>query len=138
MKGHRSVYDFKPDAALAADERYRELLGAADALTADEPDAVANMANVAALMWEFLPDLNWAGFYRVAGAKKGAGAELVLGPFMGARPASAFLWARGCAERPHSRARPSGSMMSTPSPAISSATLPAGRNWWCRCCVMAR
>jgi GAF domain-containing protein len=35
------------------------------------------MANVAALLWQFLPDLNWAGFYRVVGH------ELVLGPFQG-------------------------------------------------------
>ena len=57
-----------------------QLLEAAEALTAGEPDAVANMANVAALMWDFLPELNWAGFYRVIDD------ELVLGPFMG-RPA---------------------------------------------------
>lgn len=80
------MYDFKPDTALGSDELYRELLAAADALTADEPDAVANMANVAALLWEFLPDLNWAGFYRVAPAKSGGADELVLGPFVG-RPA---------------------------------------------------
>lgn len=80
------MYDFKPAAALDVAELYRELLGAADALTADEPDAVANMANVAALLWEFLPDLNWAGFYRVGPAKSGGASELVLGPFVG-RPA---------------------------------------------------
>jgi GAF domain-containing protein len=80
------MYDFKPDAALPAADLYSELLAAADALTAGEPDAVANMANVAALLWEFLPDLNWAGFYRVGAAKDGAAAELVLGPFVG-RPA---------------------------------------------------
>lgn len=80
------MYDFKPAAPLDAAELYRELLGAADALTAGEPDGVANMANVAALLWEFLPDLNWAGFYRVAPAKDGTGSELVLGPFVG-RPA---------------------------------------------------
>ena len=80
------MYDFKPDAALPAADLYRELLGAADALTAGEPDTVANMANVAALLWEFLPDLNWAGFYRVAPAKSGGADELVLGPFVG-RPA---------------------------------------------------
>jgi GAF domain-containing protein len=80
------VYDFKPDTPLAPDALYRELLAAADALTDGEPDAVANMANVAALLWEFLPDLNWAGFYRVAPAKTGATDELVLGPFVG-RPA---------------------------------------------------
>jgi GAF domain-containing protein len=80
------MYDFKPATPLAAGELYRELIAAADALTADEPDAVANMANVAALLWEFLPDLNWAGFYRVAPAKRGGAEELVLGPFVG-RPA---------------------------------------------------
>jgi GAF domain-containing protein len=80
------MYDFKPAAPLAPGELYRELLAAADALTADEPDGVANMANVAALVWEFLPDLNWAGFYRVAPARDGGALELVLGPFVG-RPA---------------------------------------------------
>lgn len=80
------MYDFKPASQLAAQELYRDLIAAADAMTADEPDAVANMANVAALLWEFLPDLNWAGFYRVAPAKSGGADELVLGPFVG-RPA---------------------------------------------------
>ena len=80
------MYDFKPAADADPAERHRELLAAADALTAGEPDAVANMANVAALLWEFLPDLNWAGFYRTAPTKDGSGKELVLGPFVG-RPA---------------------------------------------------
>ncbi|WP_017663763.1 GAF domain-containing protein [Porphyrobacter sp. AAP82] len=80
------MYDFKPAEPLAADALYRELLAAAGALTDGEPDGVANMANVAALLWEFLPDLNWAGFYRVAPAKGGGAEELVLGPFTG-RPA---------------------------------------------------
>jgi GAF domain-containing protein len=80
------MYDFKPETPLAPADLYRELTAAADALTGDEPDAVANMANVAALLWEFLPDLNWAGFYRVAPAKNGGADELVLGPFVG-RPA---------------------------------------------------
>lgn len=74
------MYDFAPDPSLAKHERYRQLAAAADALTAGEPDSVANMANVAALLWEFLPDLNWAGFYRMVAG------ELVLGPFVG-RPA---------------------------------------------------
>lgn len=80
------MFDFKPDTPLAPAELYRELIAAAEALTAGEPDGVANMANVAALLWEFLPDLNWAGFYRVAPAKTGDRDELVLGPFIG-RPA---------------------------------------------------
>ncbi len=74
------MFDFAPDPDLPKAERYRQLVGAAAALIADEPDGVANMANVAALMWEFIPDLNWAGFYRVIDG------ELVLGPFVG-RPA---------------------------------------------------
>ena len=73
------MYDFKIEAADKV-ELWRELVQAADALTAGEPDPVANMANVAALLWEALPDLNWAGFYR------NLGGELVLGPFQG-RPA---------------------------------------------------
>ncbi|MBS0505058.1 MAG: GAF domain-containing protein [Proteobacteria bacterium] len=58
-------------------ELYNDLLSALDALTADEPDPIANMANAAALLFEYLPDLNWAGFYRMIGG------ELVLGPFQG-------------------------------------------------------
>lgn len=79
------MYDFKPDSALEPAERYRQLCEAADALTAGERDGVANMANVAALIWEFVPDLNWAGFYRI-GENFDGGEELVLGPFVG-RPA---------------------------------------------------
>ena len=74
------MYDFRPDAGRAKPELYRQLAAAADALTAGEADAVANMANVAALLWEFVPELNWAGFYRAIDE------ELVLGPFAG-RPA---------------------------------------------------
>ena len=70
------MYDFKIDAA-DKPALYRELIEAADALTAGEPDAIANMANVSALLWESLPDINWAGFYR------NVGGELVLGPFQG-------------------------------------------------------
>lgn len=79
------MYDFKPDAGLDTAERYRQLVQAAEALTAGETDGVANMANVAALIWEYVPDLNWAGFYRMGTNSKGAD-ELVLGPFVG-RPA---------------------------------------------------
>ncbi len=61
-----------PKATLHAD-----LLSAADAITTGESDSIANMANVAALIWEYLPDLNWAGFYRLVGD------TLVLGPFQG-------------------------------------------------------
>jgi len=78
------MYDFQIETAEKA-ELWRQLNDAADALTADEPDAIANMANVAALLWEALPDLNWAGFYRNVGGdpSTGSGQELVLGPFQG-------------------------------------------------------
>jgi GAF domain-containing protein len=56
---------------------WADLAAAAGAITSGEPDGIANMANVAALIWQGLPDLNWAGFYRFDGT------ELVLGPFQG-------------------------------------------------------
>ena len=70
------MYQFDVAAGTKA-ELYRDLAAALDALTAGEPDGIANMANAAALLWEYLPDLNWAGFYRAAGD------DLVLGPFQG-------------------------------------------------------
>jgi len=70
------MYQFDISAGSKAD-LYRDLESALDGLTANEPDAIANMANAAALLWEYLPDLNWAGFYR------NIGGELVLGPFQG-------------------------------------------------------
>ena len=75
-----AMFDFRPADDCPKPEAYRQLVEAADALTSGERDGIANMANVAALMWEFLPDLNWAGFYRRIDG------ELVLGPFVG-RPA---------------------------------------------------
>lgn len=70
------MYEFSIGSGSKA-ELYHDLHAALDALTADEPDPVANMANAAALIWEYLPGLNWAGFYRLIGG------ELVLGPFQG-------------------------------------------------------
>lgn len=74
------MFDFTPSTSASTEDRYRELCDAAAALIAGEPDPIANMANCAALIWAFVPDLNWAGFYRAMGD------ELVLGPFIG-RPA---------------------------------------------------
>lgn len=58
-------------------EFYRELAGQLEALLAGERDVVANAANTAALLFQTMPDLNWAGFYMM---REG---ELVLGPFQG-------------------------------------------------------
>jgi GAF domain-containing protein len=73
------MFDFK---ITAADKPalYRDLASALEALVSGEPDPIANMANASALIWETLPDLNWAGFYR------NIDGELVVGPFQG-RPA---------------------------------------------------
>jgi GAF domain-containing protein len=68
------TFDIKADDKA---ELYRELLGAIDGVTSGEPDGIANMANVASLIWQYLPDLNWAGFYRMVDG------GLVLGPFQG-------------------------------------------------------
>ena len=65
-------------------EIYRTLEAEARNRTAGERNPIANAANLAALMWDHLPDINWAGFY----FRKGL--WLVLGPFMG-KPACTRL-----------------------------------------------
>jgi GAF domain-containing protein len=72
MSHASSSYDFSnPEIA------YQELARDLAALLAGEQDLIANAANTAALVYDALPDLNWAGFYLY---KSG---ELVLGPFQG-------------------------------------------------------
>ena len=58
-------------------EQYAQLADQARALIAGEPDRIANAANLAALVYHSLPDLNWVGFYFHDGR------ELVVGPFQG-------------------------------------------------------
>ena len=58
-------------------EQYRQLADQLALLIGDERDFTANMANMAALVFHQLPDLNWAGFYLMRDG------ELVLGPFQG-------------------------------------------------------
>lgn len=67
---------------------YEMLIAQTDALTNGVPHRIANLANVSALIFETLEDLNWAGFYLLEGE------TLVLGPFQG-KPA--------CIEIPISR-----------------------------------
>ena len=54
------------------------------ALTEGIPYEVANLANASALLWQNLPDINWAGFYKMTDGK------LVLGPFQG-KPACIII-----------------------------------------------
>jgi L-methionine (R)-S-oxide reductase len=56
---------------------YKELLQQSIGLLHDERDMIANMANIASLLFHSMPDINWSGFYLW---KNG---ELVLGPFHG-------------------------------------------------------
>ncbi|MFN3553430.1 MAG: GAF domain-containing protein [Novosphingobium meiothermophilum] len=71
------MFTFAPTQGQTKAQLHADLVEAARALIAGETDGIANMANLAALIWQFLPDLNWAGFYRAVGG------ELVLGPFIG-------------------------------------------------------
>jgi L-methionine (R)-S-oxide reductase len=58
-------------------EQYEQLLQQAFALVQGEKDKIANAANLSALVYHALPDLNWVGFYFYDGK------ELVVGPFQG-------------------------------------------------------
>ena len=65
-------YDFRDKSA-----DYTRLAQELGALLAGERDLIANAANTAALIFDALPDLNWAGFYFVRDG------ELIVGPFQG-------------------------------------------------------
>ena len=69
-------------------ERYEALLPQIKAVVEDEPDLIANMANVAAMLHETF-GFWWTGFYRVEGA------ELVLGPFQGPMACTRIKKGRG-------------------------------------------
>ena len=56
---------------------YDQLIAQLSALTEGIPHEVANLANASALLWQELPDINWAGFYKMTDG------ILVLGPFQG-------------------------------------------------------
>jgi L-methionine (R)-S-oxide reductase len=71
------MHESRIDSSLAKPQLYAQLVRELHALIAGETDAIANLANAAALLYHSLPDLNWAGFYLLRGA------ELVVGPFQG-------------------------------------------------------
>jgi len=68
------------DESASKNDRYIALRRYVGLLVEGEPDWLANLANVAAAIYEHVPGLNWAGWYLMRGG------ELVLGPFQG-RPA---------------------------------------------------
>ena len=71
------MFEVKTTAGATKAVLYRELTDQLAGLLADEPDWLANTANTAALIYQGLPGLNWAGFYFLRGG------ELVLGSFQG-------------------------------------------------------
>ncbi|WP_072802790.1 GAF domain-containing protein [Rhodococcoides yunnanense] len=58
-------------------EQYEQLVQQARALVDGESDRIANAANISALVYHALPEVNWVGFYLFDGT------ELVVGPFQG-------------------------------------------------------
>ena len=68
---------------------YSLLCAQAESLIRDVPHPVANLANLSALIWENLDELNWAGFYLAEGD------TLVLGPFQGKPACIEIPWGRG-------------------------------------------
>jgi L-methionine (R)-S-oxide reductase len=71
------VHAVKSTPGLAKPAAYRELNAELAALFSGERNGLANAANMAAVLYQSLPDLNWAGFYFLQGG------QLVLGPFQG-------------------------------------------------------
>src|SRR2546430_1392808 len=74
-------YDFRNK-----DADYASLADELEGLLAGEQDLIANAANTAALLFDALPDINWAGFYFLRASGPQSAGELVVGPFR-AKPA---------------------------------------------------
>ena len=68
---------------------YRLLKEQMDALTGTQSRPIPNLANASALLWQILPDLNWAGFYLWRDG------SLILGPFQGKPACTRILPGRG-------------------------------------------
>jgi L-methionine (R)-S-oxide reductase len=66
-----------------------ELLRELKALLEDETDMIANAANMSALIYQSIPNLNWVGFYFLKGN------ELVLGPFQGKVACTRMMLGKG-------------------------------------------
>lgn len=71
------MFEVTPLTAGSKAEFYRELDRQLESLLAGERDFIANAANLSALIFNLVPDLNWAGLYLMRGN------DLLLGPFQG-------------------------------------------------------
>lgn len=70
-------------------ENFDLVLAQCNALLEDEPDFIANMANLSSLLYHFLTEVNWVGFYL------NRNNELVLGPFMGKSACTRIPFGKG-------------------------------------------
>lgn len=95
----------------------QEIYAQAEALLHGESDAIANAANLSALIYNFLPNISWAGFYFYKEDM------LVLGPFQANQPAYVFPWAKVFAAPLLNNKKPLLLPMSINFPAISLVTL---------------
>jgi GAF domain-containing protein len=78
---------------------YQSLAKQAEGLISDEKNAIANMANLSALLFASLDEVNWAGFYLIDTPD-----ELVLGPFQGNPACIRIPFGRGvCGAAAHSK-----------------------------------
>jgi L-methionine (R)-S-oxide reductase len=71
------MHTIKSDPSLPKAALYREIGVQLSGLFSGERNGLANAANMCALLYQMLPDVNWVGFYFLQGG------ELVLGPFQG-------------------------------------------------------
>jgi GAF domain-containing protein len=71
------MHVIKSDPSLSKGATYRDLNSQLAGLFSGERNGLANAANMSALLYQMLPDVNWVGFYFLQGG------ELVLGPFQG-------------------------------------------------------
>jgi L-methionine (R)-S-oxide reductase len=71
------MFEINTNTPTSKREHYDDLAQQARGLLAGEPDLIANAANFSALVFNSLPQVNWAGFYLFDGT------ELVVGPFQG-------------------------------------------------------
>lgn len=109
-------------------EQYGQLLAQARALVHGERDRIANAANLSALVYHAVPQLNWVGFYFFDGT------ELVVGPFQGLPacvriPLDKGVCGAAASQRVTQRIEDVDAF-----PATSPAIRPRARNWWCRWC----
>jgi L-methionine (R)-S-oxide reductase len=74
-------------------EAYSLLIEQVSAIVSSEDDVIANLANVSAILYEFMEDINWVGFYLLKNK------ELVVGPFQGKVACSRIPLTKGvCAQ----------------------------------------